>query len=107
MRNLPLPYRGDQPVEKIDYLQLIKMSIIPVVGFAVITFLFVYVHSLIQRRSPIISSTDEERLRLEMQALAAKKIEGRRESGEPFIGEEKDTEESSSTGNGFIEGESL
>lgn len=83
------------------------MSLIPVIGLAIIVFLFLYLHSKFSRKSSAAGEAREEQLRLEMQALAARKIAERDRFGDSEVEKEIKSEESGKSDDGFIEGESF
>jgi hypothetical protein len=98
-------------VESINYTDLIinilKMSVIPVIGLALIAFLFMYLHDRFRRRTSETSASREEMLRLEVQALAARKIANRNKSGNLEVKMDFMPEVCGKSDDGFIEGEPL
>ncbi|MCK4721503.1 hypothetical protein KAU08_12620 [bacterium] len=64
----------------IDVLEISKMSIIPGIGLAVFIFLIMWIRNRFMFKGKIKNELDDENLRVEMEALAAQKIELRTDS---------------------------
>lgn len=87
----------------IDVLELFKMSIKPGIGLAAFIFLIMWIRKRFKYQGNIKNELDDDNLRIEMETLAARKIELRTDS-------ENNNEEEAEyqkPDDGFLEGEPL
>lgn len=87
----------------IDVLEIFKMSIIPGIGLATFIFLIMWIRNRFMFKGKINNELDDENLRVEMETLAARKIELRTDS-------ENNNEEKAEyqkQDDGYLEGEPL
>lgn len=87
----------------IDVLELIKMSIIPGVGLGAFIFLIMWIRKRFKYEGKIKNELDDDNLRVEMAALAVRKIKLRTDSDSNA--EEK--AENQKPVDGYLEGEPL
>lgn len=87
----------------IDVLKIFKMSIIPGVGMAAFIFLIMWIRNRFKPQGKIKNELDDYNLRVEMEALAVRKIKLRADSDNNA--EEK--AEYQKPDDGYLEGEPL
>ncbi len=90
-------------LDKIDVLEIFKMSIIPGIGLATFIFLIVWIRNRFMYQGKMKNELDNDNLRVEMEALAARKIELRTDSEN----NNEDKAENQKPDDGYLEGEPL